>query len=94
MLMKNRHLKDKGKENLITPVADPNRPASDKEASEYNRSMSLGSSPHLKRGPDQLSSPNSPNSQYLKNKSKKDKKDIELVNSKKQSELVNSKSNP
>ena len=88
MMMKGRHLKvDKGKENLI-------RPASDKEVAEYNGSISLGSSPHLKRGPDQLSSPNSPNSQYLKNISKKDKKDIELVNSKTQSELVNSKSSP
>ena len=66
VLMKSRHLKDKGKENLITPVTDPNRPASDKEVEEHSRSMSLGSSPHLKRGPDQLSSPNSPNLKYCR----------------------------
>ena len=96
MLMKNRHLhlKDKEKENLITPVADPNRPGTVREVAEYHGNMSLGSSPHLKRGSDQLSSPNSPNSQYLNNISKKDKKESELVNIKKHVELVNSKSNP
>ena len=96
MLMKNRHLhlKDKEKENLITPVADPNRPGTVREVAEYHGNMSLGSSPHLKRGSDQLSSPNSPNSQYLNNISKKDKKESELVNSRKHVELVDSNSSP
>ena len=37
ILMRSRNLKDKGKENLITPLADPNRPASDKEVAEYHK---------------------------------------------------------
>ena len=76
-LMRNRHLQDRvidRRDDRIPAHCSPQPWKSDfvRELSEKNRRMSFGSSPNLKRGCDELSSPSSPQSisDCKKNKNK------------------------